>query len=149
MTCGVQPGRCQIRNNGGPFGPLFSYDEAMTGNDTRQEKVDPESLIEQILADPEMTQHIIRSGPPESESQVSYFRCSFEPGRQRFALHVPLSPPLQSVPEVQTMVMDCDQARIRITDREKFGVRAEIILDQPAVSARQILVEIITYTESL
>ena len=108
---------------------------------------DPELLLDRILADPELTQHTVRSGSPGTESQVGYYRCTFEPGRQRFALHVPLSPPFQNVPGVQAMVMDNERATIKVTDCRKFGIRAEVVMERAVEVETRVLVEIIAYPE--
>ncbi|MEM7452825.1 MAG: hypothetical protein AAF456_00590 [Planctomycetota bacterium] len=108
---------------------------------------DPELLLDRILADPGLTQHVVRSGSADQESQVGYYRCTFEPGRQRHALHVPLTPPFQEVPGVQAMVMDNERATIKVTDCRKFGIRAEIVMERAVEVETRVLVEIIAYPE--
>lgn len=105
--------------------------------------VDPELLLRQVLDDPNLVQHLTRTQHDGHESIVAYFRIEFVPGQQRHVLHVPFSPPLSFVPEVQANATDEQEVRVRVTDRQKFGVRAEVILPVPANSSRRLLVEVI------
>lgn len=90
--------------------------------------IDPEMLMQQVLNDPKMVQHITRTRQDGCETIVAYFRLSFEPNQQRQVLHLPFTPPLTSIPSVSAEVVEQQDGRVRITDVQKFGVRAEIIL---------------------
>jgi len=105
--------------------------------------IDPEIALQQLLENPDFTQHITRTVEADQETLVGYFRVEFQPGQQRQVLHVPFVPPLQVIPQVNAHVTDQENVRVRMTDCQKFGVRAEIILGQASNTARKMLVEII------
>lgn len=105
--------------------------------------LDTELILQQLLENPNLVQHICRTEESGKETVVGYFRATFEPQQQRQILHVPFTPPLKSIPQVEAHVTDQQDVRIRITDCQKFGIRAEIILSQPAQTRKKLLVEII------
>jgi hypothetical protein len=109
--------------------------------------IDPELMLEQTLADPNLVQHIVRSNQDGIESIVGYFRCEFLAGQQRYVLHAPFSPALGAVPAIEAMVADeeClqDSVRVRVTDKQKFGARLEVVLVEPAKKPISLLVEVI------
>ncbi|MDG1873538.1 MAG: hypothetical protein P8J27_06485 [Mariniblastus sp.] len=105
--------------------------------------VDPEIILQQLLENPNLSQHVTRSVESNRETLVGYFRVAFEPNQQRQVLHIPFAPPMKVVPQVDAHVTDHDHVRVRITDCQKFGIRAEIILGQASGTATKLLVEII------
>lgn len=109
--------------------------------------VDTELILQQLLENPKLVQHVCRTEEAGRETVVGYFRVGFAPLQQRQILHVPFTPPLKVVPQVEAHVTDHQDVRIRITDCQKFGIRAEIILAQPTDAHKKLLVEIIA-TES-
>jgi hypothetical protein len=111
--------------------------------DDQESFVDPEILLRQLLDDPNLVQHLSRTEHHGIETIVAYFRIAFEPGQQRQILHVPFAPPLKLVPQVKAHATDHQEVRVRVTDRQKFGIRAEVILPVPSVSAQRIIVEVI------
>lgn len=110
--------------------------------------VDPEILLRQLLDNPSLVQHVTRTELEGLETVVAYFRVSFQPDQQRQVLHVPFVPPLKSLPTVNAHATDHQDVRVRVTDCQKFGIRAEIILPVPAVNAQKLLVEVIV-TEAI
>lgn len=112
-------------------------------------QLDAELIVEQILADPELLQQITRTQNDECETVVAYFRCQFAPNQQRAVVHLPLVPPFAQIPEVQTMAVDHDSATVRVTDRHKFGIRAEVVLPRETKTQINILIEIIASSSSL
>jgi len=112
-------------------------------DDDQENFVDPEILLRQILDDPNLVQHLTRTQHDGHETIVAYFRISFEPGQQRQILHVPFAPPLEFVPQVKAHATDHQEIRVRVTDRQKFGIRAEVILPAPATSVQRVLIEVI------
>lgn len=121
---------------------------SLLGMEDKGDFCDPEMMLEQLLDDPNLIQHVTRTDNSGRETITGYFRVTFELGQQRQVLHVPFVPSLKVVPQVESRVTDQADARVRITDRQKFGVRAEIVLSRPAESARRMLVEI-SATESI
>ena len=105
--------------------------------------VDPELILQQVLENRDLVQHVTRTRESGVETIVGYFRLEFEAGQQRSVLHVPFAPPLKIVPQVDAHVTDYEDVRVRVTDSQKFGVRTEVILDQAAQSHQTILVEIV------
>ena len=95
------------------------------------------------LQDPGFIQQINRTEQDGYDTLAGYFRYKFEPGQQRYALHVMIEPAMQSIPEVETMVLDAEQVRVRMTDCKVYGLRAEIVLSQPAAEPISVLVEVI------
>ena len=105
--------------------------------------VDPEMILQQVLENQDLVQHVTRTQEAGVGTIVGYFRIEFEPGQQRSVLHIPFAPPLKIVPQVDAHVTDHDNVRVRVTDCQKFGVRTEVILDQASQSHQKILVEVI------
>ncbi len=109
--------------------------------------IDPEIVLGQILADPELVQHVLRTRNQEIETVTGYFRCAFAPRQQRFVLHIPFSPAMASEPHVEALVSEPENVRIRVTERRKFGARLEIILPVPTEAAMSVLVEVLATSE--
>ncbi len=111
--------------------------------------IDPELMLEQTLADPDLVQHVVRTKRDGAETIVGYFRCEFAPGQQRHVLHVPFMPAMATVPAIEAMVTEesslPESVRVRVTDQQRFGGRMEIVLPEPAVSALSVLVEVIAH----
>ena len=112
-----------------------SYDRAIETD----EAVD----IVSIFQDPGLMQQVSRTEQDGFDTLVGYFRCKFECGQQRAVLHVVIQPAMPSLPEVETMVVDAENVRVRLTDIKVYGLRAEIVLSQPAASGMSILIEVI------
>lgn len=113
----------------------------------KDEFIDAEIVLQQILDDPSLIQHVTRTEHEDRETFAGYFRLVFEPGQQREILHVPFAPPLKAIPQVQAHAIDQQDVRVRITDQQKFGTRVEVILSRPTESKCKIIVEIVA-TES-
>lgn len=105
--------------------------------------IDAEVVLQKILDDPDLVQHVTRNHHEGHETIAGYFRVDFQPREQRQILHVPFTPPLKAIPQVDTHATDNHDVRIRVTDRQKFGIRAEIILPRAAESSQRVLVEIV------
>ena len=106
--------------------------------------IDPELMLEQILADSNLIQHLTRTRSEGIETIAGYFRCTFLPGQQRHILHIPFVPPLAKIPTVDALVTDNAEVRVRVTERQKFGTRLEVVLPQPANEKFSLLVEAIS-----
>lgn len=93
-----------------------------------------------VMADPAVSQHIIRSHDGTQDLFLGEFRISIEPQQTVHVLHVPLHPPMDSQPTVEAFT-DNEALRIRVTDVQKFGVRLEIkaaISDEAMVDVVQV-----------
>lgn len=81
------------------------------------------------LVEAGIVQQFHRYRHDDSESICGIFRCDFEPLQRRTALHIPIHPPLNRLPNVEAIGIDC-HLRTRVTDCQKYGVRIEIVLDE-------------------
>ncbi len=104
-------------------------------------ELDPELMLAQILADTHIKQHWIRTQRDGVDSIASYNRCDFVPGQQRHVWHLSFFPPFNFIPEIEARAAEDADLRVRVTDRQKFGARLEIVLPQPAVANLSVLIE--------
>ncbi len=117
----------------------------MLGEHDEVAPLDQEMVTEQILADPNLTQHLTRRNENGQDTLAGYFRCCLQPDQQRYALHVPLYPMMSAIPDVEAIVMDSDDASVRVTDRQRFGIRLEILLNRPTANPAEVMVEVIAF----
>ena len=108
---------------------------------------DPEVMLQQVLADRDLVQHVVRTARDGCESVVGYYRCVFAKRQQRYVLHIQFEPPLSSIPHVEALVTGQSEVRTRVTDRQKFGARIEIILPSPTLEGEELLVEVISTSD--
>jgi len=87
-----------------------------------------------------IVQQVTRTQIAESDQIVGIFRCDFEPDQQRYALNIPIHPALSEIPSVEALCLESD-ARIRITDLKKFGVRLEVVLNENSQDAQSVFVD--------
>ncbi len=104
---------------------------------------DPEMVVAQLLEDKSVVQHVTRTLTEEAESVVGYFRVGFAKGQQRAVIHFPLTPQLGEIPSVEAMLLDPVPGRVRITDRQRFGIRIEVALQQPVEANGSVMIEVI------
>ena len=109
--------------------------------------VDPEMLLQQVIDNPNLVQQVTRTANNQLETIVGYFRIAFEPDQQCQVLHVPFTPPLKTIPNVQAHPTGQEDVRVRVTDCQKFGIRAEIILPIATRDPQTLLVEIVCSEE--
>ena len=79
--------------------------------------------------DPDLLQQVSRIQRSDVDQLVGYYRVRFASGQKREVVHVLIHPPMETVPEVEANGLDAPAHRIRITDRERFGIRIEVVLD--------------------
>ena len=114
------------------------------GEAFEDEAIDAEQLVQQLLSDPEVAQIVTRRNCDGLDSITGYFRCQFEASQERAILHVPIHPPLANVPEVEAMLVEeIDSVRIRVTDRQKFGARLEVIRSTGLDQSDVVMVEVV------
>ena len=117
--------------------------------DETLETFDAEQMLHELLSDPNVYQHVTRRSCDGEDSITGYFRCQFEPSQERTILHVPIHPPMSAVPKVNaSFVQPEDAKRIRVTDRQKFGTRLEIIRSTDHDQPCQVMVEVILTASS-
>ena len=93
-----------------------------------------------VMADPSVSQHIIRSHDGTQDLFSGEFRITIPPQQTIFVLHVPLYPPMNSEPTVEAFAEN-EGLRIRVTDVQRFGVRLEIkatLSDEETVEVIQV-----------
>ncbi len=109
--------------------------------DDRSVELDPELMLAQLLADPHRIQHWVRTHRDGVDSIATYNRCDFVLGQQRYVWHLSFLPPFSFIPEIEARAAEDVDLRVRVTDRQKFGARLEIVLPQPAVANLSVLIE--------
>lgn len=115
-----------------------------TFEDEASDAVDAEQIVNHLLSDSDVTQHVTRRSCDGVDSVTGYYRCQFDPSQERAILHVPIHPPMACVPEVDAMFVEqADSFRIRVTDRQKFGARLEIIRSTGQDQSDSVMVEVI------
>ena len=130
---------------------LLRHSLGVVDGDTFEEEaagtIDAQQIVDHLLADPDVTQHVTRRSCDSVESMTGYYRCKFEPSQERAVLHVPIHPPMSTVPHVNaSFVEQVDAMRIRVTDRQKFGARLEIIRSTDRDQQCRVMVEVILST---
>ena len=111
--------------------------------------IDAQQIIDHLVSDSEVTQHVTRRRCDGVDSMTGYYRCDFEPSQERAVLHVPIHPPMASVPDMDTMLVEqVDSVRIRVTDRQKFGARLEIIRSTELDQSVSVMVEVMLMASS-
>lgn len=96
-------------------------------------QIDEMEVTHDDLVQAGITQQYNRYCRDGTDCVCGIFRCEFEPLQRRFALHVPIHPPMKNLPEVEAIGIDCD-LRTRVTDCQKFGVRIEVVLSEVATT---------------
>jgi hypothetical protein len=117
---------------------------AMLGMDSAQSEscdaIDPELALQTLLDDASLSQLLLRRQDEQNESLNGYFRLSVLPGQQRVSWHIPVSPPFSTMPTYSAEAVDGADARIRFTNIQKFGARAELVLPESSDVERTVLV---------
>jgi hypothetical protein len=91
-----------------------------------------------------MTQQLTRVREADgSESLHALARAEVPAGDRLAVVHLALCPPLDCPPELTAHAIDADNAEVRITTAETYGVRLEVRLPRPAPQPRQVLVEVL------
>ena len=90
------------------------------------------------MADPSVSQHVVRAFKDDQDILSGEFRVSISADQTISVLHVPLYPPMQTLPEVEAFC-DNDAVRIRITDVQRFGVRLEVKTKQADEEATEVI----------
>ena len=117
--------------------------DGKTFEEEATEAIDAQQIIDHLVSEPDVVQHVTRRRCDGVDSMTGYYRCDFEPSQERNVLHVPIHPPMASVPDVDTMFVEqVDSFRIRVTDRQKFGARLEIIRSSELDQSDSVMVEV-------
>lgn len=103
---------------------------------------DAEGEETSVMADPAVSQHIIRSHDGTQDLFSGEFRVCIPPQQTVHVLHVPLHPPMKGQPKVEAYCEN-EGMRMRVTDVQKFGARLEIktaASDTATVEVIQVLI---------
>lgn len=93
-----------------------------------------------LLEDRSISHRSTRSVIDGVVTHSHFARCKFEPEQSHYVLHIPLFPPLNSIPTVDSFAFDAE-SRIRVTDRNRFGIRMEIISFETKLEPTEIIVK--------
>jgi len=105
-------------------------------------EIDPEMALEVLLDDASLNQLVLRRQQDGVESITGYYRVPVEIGQQRVSWHVPFVPSMPTLPVCTADPVDQSDVRIRFTNIQNFGARAEMILASPSNSKGSILIAI-------
>ena len=105
-------------------------------------EIDPELALEVLLSDASLTQLLLRRQQDGNETITGYYQLQVEPGQQRVSWHIPFVPPMATMPKCNADPVDRTDARIRFTNVQKFGARAEMILANPSSGKDSIMIAI-------
>lgn len=109
---------------------------------SNEPEFDAEALLQLTLSNPDLKQHVSRCESDGADTMICYRRVTLAPGERRHAMHIALHPPMPAIPDVEAFMVDPISARIRITDRQRFGARLEIVLEEPVAVETQLMVEV-------
>lgn len=110
--------------------------------------IDAELALQTLLDDCNLSQLLLRRDDECGESLNGYYRLQVPAGQQRVSWHVPVSPPFATVPNCSAEVVDETDARIRFTNVQKFGVRAELVFPETSDVVQTVLVTVCMTTAS-
>ena len=119
---------------------MLGLSDQAAANDAPE--IDPEMALEVLLSDESLNQLMLRRQQDDVESITGYYRVPVEPGQQRVSWHVPFVPSMPTLPACTADSVDQSNVRIRFTNIQKFGARAEMILANPSNSKGSILIAI-------
>ncbi len=96
-----------------------------------------------IYSDPAIRQQMIRSVDGDEDCVSVTTRVTIAAGADREVLHIPIYPPFETIPEVEAFVVSGNELRIRVTQKQRFGLRLEAVLTRPTGGAVESVIEII------
>lgn len=96
-----------------------------------------------IFLDSSISQQTIRSECEGEDCLNATTRAIIPAGADRHVIHIAICPAMSAVPEVDAYVISGTEARIRITQRQKFGVRLELVVGKVADHERETILEIV------
>ena len=115
----------------------FSGDRTISDSLTENAETDVQELHQSGLV-----QQYSRHRKDSTEYINGIFRCDFDVNQKRYALNIPIHPPLFEIPTVEAIGIDCD-VRIRVTDCQRFGVRIEIAANDAINAASSRFVDVV------
>jgi hypothetical protein len=98
--------------------------------------------------DPEVTQRLVRRRTAEGEVLEVSAALDFAPGEQRISLHLPISPPLSSVPEVECEPWEGEDLELQVGAAYPHGVRIDARRRGDAVAAQRARIGVLIQSVS-
>ena len=96
-----------------------------------------------IFSDTSISQQTIRSEFEGEDCLNATTRAIIPAGADRHVIHIAICPAMEAIPEVDAYVISGTEARIRTTQRQKFGVRLELVVGQVADQDRETILEVV------
>lgn len=96
-----------------------------------------------ILSDTSIRQQVVRSVIEDEDFVSAISRVSVQAGADREVVHLPIHPPFATIPEVDAFVISGAESRIRVTQKQRFGLRLEVVLSRPAAATVETVIEVI------
>lgn len=96
-----------------------------------------------LFDDPAVTQQVIRSSIGDEEFVNFTVRATIPEKAERQVIHLPIWPALDEVPKVDAFVVSGTEARIRLGQAQRFGIRIELVKTTPLFETTETLVEVI------
>lgn len=127
-----------------------SNDQSAESLTPLQLAIDQDSSVEEseiepaIFSDPSIRQQVIRSVVEDEDFVSVISRVSIAAGADRKIVHIPIHPPFDSNPEVDAFVISGAESRIRVTQKQRFGLRLEVVLARPTAVAVETVIEVIS-----
>ena len=102
--------------------PSEEFEESLMEASTSAAGTGVTRTVQQSTADMRLERILDDHGGEMVEGTIQVF---FEVGQKRAHLHVPFSPPLAGLPEVECEPTSDDQVRLKVAVRQPYGVRIE------------------------
>ena len=96
-----------------------------------------------IFLDSSISQQTIRSEYEGDDCLNITTRAVIPAGADRHVIHIAICPAMSTIPEVDAYVISGTEARIRVTQRQKFGVRLELIVGEVSEHKREAILEVV------
>ena len=94
----------------------------------------------------DVTRQVVHTKIDNRSMVTAYVRHHFSAEQKSDVIHVPLHPALEREPTTEVLQVEGPDAKVRVTQSSRFGIRAEIALDQAATEKTELLFEF-TITE--
>lgn len=102
--------------------PSEEFEESLMEASTSAAGTGVTRTVQQSTADMRLERILDDHGGEMVEGTIQVF---FEVGQKRAHLHVPFSPPLAGLPEVECEPTSDDEVRLKVAVRQPYGVRIE------------------------
>jgi hypothetical protein len=100
-----------------------------------------------IFSDESIRQQTTRSWVDGADCLSVSARVVIPAGADREVVHIPIQPAFATVPDVEAFVISGADMRIRVTHRQKFGLRLELVLAKPSSEAAESIIEIVSLSK--